>query len=165
MATATQRAEEADTSGAGEVSLGQKMMSAVSGSVLTSLLGKSTLQNRLPRFAHLGTRGARKLDTGPWIPSQGKPCIQYVLHTNLHSHTPRCRPRTITITRAHSEHLVGKTTRIQWRNAHPIPRSATQSRHIVMLQRSLLDEQQGTVLCSRADYGATKSCRHELCSG
>jgi hypothetical protein len=43
MATATQRAEEADTSGGvGEVSLGQKMMSAVSGSVLTSLLGKST---------------------------------------------------------------------------------------------------------------------------
>lgn len=39
MATATQRAEEADPSGVGEVSLGQKMLSAVSGSVLTSLLG------------------------------------------------------------------------------------------------------------------------------
>jgi hypothetical protein len=45
MATATQRAEEADTSGGvGEVSLGQKMMSAVTGSVLTSLLSKSALQ-------------------------------------------------------------------------------------------------------------------------
>jgi hypothetical protein len=41
MATATQRAEEADPSGVGEVSLGQKMMSAVSGSLLTSLLGTS----------------------------------------------------------------------------------------------------------------------------
>jgi hypothetical protein len=40
MATATQRAEEADkTVGMGEVSLGQKMLSAVSGSILTSLLG------------------------------------------------------------------------------------------------------------------------------
>ncbi|KNG47599.1 mitochondrial carrier [Stemphylium lycopersici] len=38
MATATARAEEADISRAGEVSLGQKMMSAVSGSLLTSLL-------------------------------------------------------------------------------------------------------------------------------
>ena len=40
MATATQRAEDADAkAGMGEVSLVQKMMSAVSGSVLTSLLG------------------------------------------------------------------------------------------------------------------------------
>jgi solute carrier family 25 protein 39/40 len=40
MATATQRAEDADQSaGIGEVSLGQKMLSAVSGSILTSLLG------------------------------------------------------------------------------------------------------------------------------
>jgi hypothetical protein len=40
MATATQRAEDADKSaGLGEVSLPQKMMSAVSGSILTSLLG------------------------------------------------------------------------------------------------------------------------------
>lgn len=40
MATATQRAEDADKmAGLGEVSLGQKMMSAVSGSILTSLLG------------------------------------------------------------------------------------------------------------------------------
>jgi hypothetical protein len=40
MATATQRAEDADkTAGMGEVSLGQKMLSAVSGSILTSLLG------------------------------------------------------------------------------------------------------------------------------
>jgi hypothetical protein len=40
MATATQRAEDADKSaGMGEVTLGQKMMSAVSGSILTSLLG------------------------------------------------------------------------------------------------------------------------------
>ncbi|EAT76801.2 hypothetical protein SNOG_15706 [Parastagonospora nodorum SN15] len=39
MATATQRAEDADQSaGLGEVSLGQKMLSAVSGSILTSLL-------------------------------------------------------------------------------------------------------------------------------
>ncbi|KAF1938957.1 mitochondrial carrier [Clathrospora elynae] len=39
MATATQRrAEDADRGSVGEVSLGQKMMSAVSGSVLTSLL-------------------------------------------------------------------------------------------------------------------------------
>ncbi|RMZ70295.1 mitochondrial carrier [Pyrenophora seminiperda CCB06] len=38
MATATQRAEEADGSVLGEVTLGQKMLSAVSGSVLTSLL-------------------------------------------------------------------------------------------------------------------------------
>ncbi|KAF2130081.1 mitochondrial carrier [Dothidotthia symphoricarpi CBS 119687] len=39
MATATQRAEEADLiAGAGEVSLPQKMLSAVSGSILTSLL-------------------------------------------------------------------------------------------------------------------------------
>lgn len=39
MATATQRAEEADGSVVGDVTLGQKMLSAVSGSVLTSLLG------------------------------------------------------------------------------------------------------------------------------
>jgi hypothetical protein len=40
MATATQRAEDVDqNAGLGEVSLGQKMMSAVSGSILTSLLG------------------------------------------------------------------------------------------------------------------------------
>jgi solute carrier family 25 protein 39/40 len=40
MATATQRAEDADKMvGLSEVSLGQKMMSAVSGSILTSLLG------------------------------------------------------------------------------------------------------------------------------
>ncbi|KAF2827388.1 mitochondrial carrier [Ophiobolus disseminans] len=39
MATATQRAEDVDRSaGMGEVSLGQKMLSAVSGSLLTSLL-------------------------------------------------------------------------------------------------------------------------------
>ncbi|OAK95117.1 mitochondrial carrier protein-like protein [Phaeosphaeriaceae sp. SRC1lsM3a] len=39
MATATQRAEDADkTAGLGEVSLPQKMLSAVSGSILTSLL-------------------------------------------------------------------------------------------------------------------------------
>jgi len=43
MATATQRAEEADPSGVGDVSLGQKMLSAVSGSVLTSLLGMQYL--------------------------------------------------------------------------------------------------------------------------
>jgi hypothetical protein len=43
MATATQRAEDADKSaGMGEVTLGQKMMSAVSGSILTSLLGAYT---------------------------------------------------------------------------------------------------------------------------
>jgi solute carrier family 25 protein 39/40 len=43
MATATQRAEEADkTVGMAEVSLGQKMLSAVSGSILTSLLGVCT---------------------------------------------------------------------------------------------------------------------------
>jgi hypothetical protein len=43
MATATQGAEDADNNaGIGEVSLGQKMLSAVSGSVLTSLLGKFT---------------------------------------------------------------------------------------------------------------------------
>jgi solute carrier family 25 protein 39/40 len=41
MATATQRAEDVDvTAGAGEVSLPQKMLSAVSGSILTSLLGE-----------------------------------------------------------------------------------------------------------------------------
>jgi hypothetical protein len=41
MATATQTAEDADvTAGAGEVSLPQKMLSAVSGSILTSLLGE-----------------------------------------------------------------------------------------------------------------------------
>jgi hypothetical protein len=40
MATATQRAEDVDvTKGADEVSLPQKMLSAVSGSILTSLLG------------------------------------------------------------------------------------------------------------------------------
>jgi solute carrier family 25 protein 39/40 len=39
MATATQRAEESDGAGMGEVSLPQKMLSAVSGSILTSLLG------------------------------------------------------------------------------------------------------------------------------
>ena len=40
MATATQRAEDVDkNAGMGEVSLAQKMLSAVSGSVLTSLLG------------------------------------------------------------------------------------------------------------------------------
>jgi solute carrier family 25 protein 39/40 len=43
MATATQRAEDADKSaGMGEVTLGQKMLSAVSGSILTSLLGAYT---------------------------------------------------------------------------------------------------------------------------
>jgi len=43
MATATQKAEDVDKSaGMGEVSLAQKMMSAVSGSVLTSLLGVYT---------------------------------------------------------------------------------------------------------------------------
>lgn len=43
MATATQRAEDVDViKGADEVSLSQKMLSAVSGSILTSLLGKST---------------------------------------------------------------------------------------------------------------------------
>lgn len=42
MATATQRAEDVDViQGADEVSLSQKMLSAVSGSILTSLLGKS----------------------------------------------------------------------------------------------------------------------------
>jgi solute carrier family 25 protein 39/40 len=42
MATATQTAQDADvTAGAGEVSLPQKMLSAVSGSILTSLLGES----------------------------------------------------------------------------------------------------------------------------
>lgn len=41
MATATQRAEDVDViKGADEVSLSQKMLSAVSGSILTSLLGK-----------------------------------------------------------------------------------------------------------------------------
>jgi solute carrier family 25 protein 39/40 len=41
MATATQSAQDADvTAGAGEVSLPQKMLSAVSGSILTSLLGE-----------------------------------------------------------------------------------------------------------------------------
>jgi len=68
MATATQRAEEADPSGVGDVSLGQKMLSAVSGSVLTSLLGMQYLHisstyvfstafflSRL-NSAHLGTR-------------------------------------------------------------------------------------------------------------
>ena len=61
MATATQRAEDADAkSGMGEVSLAQKMMSAVSGSVLTSLLGmfKSSLlplfhSHSLPYSSHL----------------------------------------------------------------------------------------------------------------
>jgi hypothetical protein len=44
MATATQRAEDVDViQGADEVSLSQKMLSAVSGSILTSLLGKSML--------------------------------------------------------------------------------------------------------------------------
>ena len=44
MATATQRAEDVDViQGADEVSLSQKMLSAVSGSILTSLLGKSLL--------------------------------------------------------------------------------------------------------------------------
>jgi hypothetical protein len=43
MATATQGAEDAaKNAGMGEVSLGQKMLSAVSGSVLTSLLGMYT---------------------------------------------------------------------------------------------------------------------------
>jgi hypothetical protein len=43
MATATQRAEDADKSaGMSEVTLGQKMLSAVSGSILTSLLGVYT---------------------------------------------------------------------------------------------------------------------------
>ena len=41
MATATQRAEDVDViKGADEVSLSQKMLSAVSGSILTSLLGE-----------------------------------------------------------------------------------------------------------------------------
>lgn len=41
MATVTQRAEDVDViKGADEVSLPQKMLSAVSGSILTSLLGK-----------------------------------------------------------------------------------------------------------------------------
>lgn len=48
MAMATQRAEAADPTGVGEVSLGQKMMSAVSGSVLTSLLGMLHLRSCLP---------------------------------------------------------------------------------------------------------------------
>lgn len=40
MATATQRAEDVDViQGADEVTLPQKMLSAVSGSILTSLLG------------------------------------------------------------------------------------------------------------------------------
>jgi solute carrier family 25 protein 39/40 len=44
MATATQRrAEDANASDVGEVSLGQKMMSAVTGSVLTSLLSTEAL--------------------------------------------------------------------------------------------------------------------------
>lgn len=44
MATATQRAEDADAkAGMGEVTIAQKMLSAVSGSVLTSLLGMSII--------------------------------------------------------------------------------------------------------------------------
>jgi hypothetical protein len=44
MASVTQRAEDVDViQGADEVSLSQKMLSAVSGSILTSLLGKLML--------------------------------------------------------------------------------------------------------------------------
>jgi solute carrier family 25 protein 39/40 len=58
MATATQRAEDADKSaGLVEVSLPQKMMSAVSGSILTSLLGACLYYFRrrisLPCFCRL----------------------------------------------------------------------------------------------------------------
>jgi hypothetical protein len=86
MATATQRAEEADTSGGvGAVSLGQKMMSAVTGSVLTSLLSRSPLQSFHATSAILSFHlvfGAdcamecsppmlqQKCNIGPRIPSQ-----------------------------------------------------------------------------------------------
>jgi solute carrier family 25 protein 39/40 len=55
MATATQRAEDADRSaGTGEVTLPQKMLSAVSGSVLTSLLGAYIILLTLIRARHIG---------------------------------------------------------------------------------------------------------------
>jgi solute carrier family 25 protein 39/40 len=59
MATATQRAEDVDKSaGMVEVSLAQKMLSAVSGSVLTSLLGVYTLLHSLSNVQYFITFSA-----------------------------------------------------------------------------------------------------------
>jgi hypothetical protein len=96
MATATQRAEDADQSaGMGEVTLGQKMLSAVSGSILTSLLGVYTQPSPNGRS------------------------------TNPSSNATRRRSRTATVTRSCPDLHTSATTRLQWRNPHTIPRPAS----------------------------------------
>jgi hypothetical protein len=104
MATATQRAEDADKSaGMGEVTLGQKMLSAVSGSILTSLLGMYMQKLLITRSA------------------------------NSNSNTTRRRSRTATVTRTRLDLRIVATTRLQWRNPHTIPRSTSKYGHICML--------------------------------
>jgi hypothetical protein len=107
MATATQGAEDAArTAGLGEVSLGQKMLSAVSGSVLTSLLGMYARPHTLPNQTR------QKL---------GLVVVQSSHGTDVNSDTPRCRPGTATITRNRSERLVLTAARLQWRHTHTVP--------------------------------------------
>jgi len=77
-----------------------------------------------------------------------------------HSNTPRRRARTVTITGKHSEHFVDTATWIQQCHIHTISRPASEPRHIVMLQRSLLDEQQSPVLRGGTDHGTHKSGRY-----
>lgn len=113
MATATQRAEDVDViKGADEVSLSQKMLSAVSGSILTSLLGES-----ISRVS----RGNCAASTAPSVTVPAAAC-RWTL-TDVHQSPPSmssasaCSRRKHHRKRLHSDHAVSM--------APPSPSSAT----------------------------------------
>src|SRR5690242_12414000 len=129
MATATQRAEDVDViQGADEVSLSQKMLSAVSGSILTSLLGKPTLHLSISSLAQ--HRPAVSTTVFPATSS-------WTLSLTSNSHTSRCRSRPSAIARNPTKSVFTYTARIQWLHADAVPRHATEHRNLGLLPREI----------------------------
>lgn len=102
--------EPDDDEGDLSISLGQKMLSAISGSLITSLLGKSASTLQMPLLT-------------------------------VQSDSTRCRKSEAAISSSSSASYIDSTTLIL------LHKPSTQSRHHLVLSRSVLGVQQHRILC------------------
>jgi hypothetical protein len=161
---------------AAEVSLTGKMLSATVGSLLTSLLGESQLLWPFSRLACLAPATILRIAScsgggfgskisrvpNPSLPSTSPLANIYTNSTALQSPLSMSSPPAIAAT---SLALFDSTTADVGRaSIHPVQRPPSKSRHIHLLPRSVLDQQQCPVLRRRPYHGPHHSptLRHSL---
>jgi hypothetical protein len=133
----------------GGVSLVQKMLSATTGSVLTSLLGMFSINSSFSRAPSMVTicRVFGHPSASSRTPSRSRQGLQNfsqresdrILRANFHSNASRCRPCAPTVSRSCSGHRILTNTSAPQPNHHPLSRNTSKSRDFGLLPGSLLD--------------------------